>query len=412
MKTKKMVSFLVLAVMVFSLIFSCPVAASNTEYPDYEMLFSVSASSDTYNFGRGVTVTPNGSIYAIWEKDSQNVLVGFSKDGTPNGVELTMPSSYCGNLVSTSSNIVLGHSYSSEIYFYKPGAAQVGTARLNGGNTRALYVDGNGNLYQISTIVPSSGTKRKTVIYKYSSSKINKIASGSTIHYDKMYTLNYKAPASDGNCYPTGFAVDSDNVAYIADCGASDGYSGSVNGIIKYNLTTGKATSLFFSSNKTSYLQWIRGVAIDAVGNVAVLSRNSNTIALFKPGSTTATLAGFKGWVDDISMDKSGHIYIASSGSESAGNYIGKFSLNNVRVTAITMPKTKSVKVGSSITLTAVIKPTNATNKLVTYSTSNQKIATVSASGKVKGIKAGKVTITATSKDGKLKAVCKITVKP
>ena len=73
----------------------------------------------------------------------------------------------------------------------------------------------------------------------------------------------------------------------------------------------------------------------------------------------------------------------------------------NVSVKSLKISGSKSVTVGSTITLKAVFTPTDASNKKVTWKSSNSKIATVDANGRVKGIAPGKVTITACSQENK-----------
>lgn len=77
-------------------------------------------------------------------------------------------------------------------------------------------------------------------------------------------------------------------------------------------------------------------------------------------------------------------------------------------LTAISLPATKKVREGNSITLTPTLTPSNAKTSL-TWSSSNDKIATVSQNGKVEGLKAGKTTITVKASNG-LSASCDVTV--
>lgn len=78
-------------------------------------------------------------------------------------------------------------------------------------------------------------------------------------------------------------------------------------------------------------------------------------------------------------------------------------------VTGVTLPSTREVKVGSSVTLTPTISPSNATNKNVTWSSSKPAVASVS-SGVVKGLTEGTTDITVKTEDGGFTAKCTVTV--
>lgn len=82
----------------------------------------------------------------------------------------------------------------------------------------------------------------------------------------------------------------------------------------------------------------------------------------------------------------------------------------NVAVVSISLPSTKTVELGKTITLQPTFNPTNATNKIVTWDSSDKTVATVDNAGKVTPKKVGSTIITVTTQDGNKKATCTVTV--
>ena len=82
----------------------------------------------------------------------------------------------------------------------------------------------------------------------------------------------------------------------------------------------------------------------------------------------------------------------------------------DVALEGISLPKTKTVEIGKTLTLTVTFNPTTATNKIVTWSSSDESVATVDNNGKITPKKVGSTIITVTSQDGSKKATCTVTV--
>lgn len=82
----------------------------------------------------------------------------------------------------------------------------------------------------------------------------------------------------------------------------------------------------------------------------------------------------------------------------------------DVALEGISLPKTKTVELGKTLTLTVTFNPTTATNKIVTWSSSDESVATVDNNGKITPRKVGSTIITVTSQDGSKKATCTVTV--
>lgn len=83
---------------------------------------------------------------------------------------------------------------------------------------------------------------------------------------------------------------------------------------------------------------------------------------------------------------------------------------NFLMITKITIPKSKTLKVGDTFVIKPEIIPKKATEEY-TYSSSNSKVAKVTSSGKVIALKKGTARITLLTEDGKLKRFCRITVQ-
>lgn len=357
---------------------------------------------------RGVTVLPDGSIYAI---NSSGRVLGFSSNGSSNSFNMALPSSYCGNLCSAPDGTVFAHTYQDGgIYIFKPRTNGYKTVYA-GSNCQCLATDSNGYLYSVNSAGTSAKGKKATVIYKAKISDVLALAAGSTIKWEKTYQPGYAPLASDENCYPQAIDVDSAGNIYIADKGSSNGHDVSVSGIYKYNMNTGKVSTLLFSSGNVVHMEWLYSIAADDFGNVAVVSRNGHCVAIFRNGSTVADdIVAIPGYVEDIDYDVNGDLYCnayAKSGEEG----IYKIAMNNVPLTGISLSAaTKTVKVGNTATLGVTCTPSTATNKTMLFSSSNTKVATVSAKGVITGKAAGSAVITVKSMQGAFKATCKVTV--
>lgn len=81
-----------------------------------------------------------------------------------------------------------------------------------------------------------------------------------------------------------------------------------------------------------------------------------------------------------------------------------------IALDSISLPKTRTIEMGKTLTLTPTFNPTTTTNKIVTWSSSDTSVATVDNNGKVTPKKVGATIITVTSQDGKKKASCTVTV--
>lgn len=105
-------------------------------------------------------------------------------------------------------------------------------------------------------------------------------------------------------------------------------------------------------------------------------------------------------------------IYLAGNNVRNAYGYILVDNLENeIALTSISLPSTKEVELGKTLTLTPTFNPSNTTDKTVTWTSSDESVATVNNSGVVTPKKVGSTIITVTSKQGKKTARCTVTVK-
>ncbi|MBR1484417.1 MAG: Ig-like domain-containing protein, partial [Prevotella sp.] len=85
-----------------------------------------------------------------------------------------------------------------------------------------------------------------------------------------------------------------------------------------------------------------------------------------------------------------------------------KVTVNNLSPTAVALPNTATVAIGSSIALKPEFTPSNALAEL-TWSSDDESIAVVSNNGVVTGKKKGQTFINVETDNGKT-AYCKLTV--
>lgn len=104
-------------------------------------------------------------------------------------------------------------------------------------------------------------------------------------------------------------------------------------------------------------------------------------------------------------------IYLAGNNINNLYGYILVDNLQpEIALDSISLPKTREVELGKTLTLTPTFSPENTTNKIVTWTSSDESVATIDNGGKITTKKIGSTIITVTSKDGNKKATCTVTV--
>lgn len=104
-------------------------------------------------------------------------------------------------------------------------------------------------------------------------------------------------------------------------------------------------------------------------------------------------------------------IYLAGNSIRNLYGYILVDNLQpEIALDSISLPQTKEVELGKTLTLTPTFSPATTTNKIVKWSSSDETVATVDNAGKITPKKIGSTIITVTSQDGNKRATCTVTV--
>lgn len=143
-------------------------------------------------------------------------------------------------------------------------------------------------------------------------------------------------------------------------------------------------------------------------------SSNWNTWGYWN-GHGDSTTSGFGYTQKSINTPDEGlyymWIYLAGDNIRNLYGYILVDNLQpEIALDSISLPKTKEVELGKTLTLTPTFSPENTTNKIITWSSSDESVATIDNGGKIEPKKIGSTIITATSQDGNKKATCTVTV--
>ena len=374
----------------------------------YEPVHVITAGGSSSGF-ESVAVTPSGDIYTL---SSSGNVTGYTPSGAVNGFTVNLPSAYCGNICSSSQGILFSYNSkydaNKELFIINPTVQGSYKKVYAPTSISGLAADPNGNLYCVSKV------DGETTIYRAKAADVAALENGADLTWSKSWQPSYTAPSSDGKYYPQAIAADGEGNIYIVDKGSSAGSDCSVSGIFKFNINTGDVSTMLFSSNNTVHMTWVYGVTADTYGNVAVIARNSNSIAVFRCDSIVADFfVSVKGYGEGIASDPNGKLYYPTYGmADNSKNGLYRVDLINVAVTDASLtPTSKTIKVGGSFTLSGSVLPADASNPHVTYTTSDSSVATVSSTGKVTGKKPGTATITMKTVQGGITRTCSVTVE-
>ena len=115
-------------------------------------------------------------------------------------------------------------------------------------------------------------------------------------------------------------------------------------------------------------------------------------------------------WFGDKWMTASQRLKDSAWGDFRIKAFTKNGSAGPVAVKGVSLPKSRSVKAGSTFTLTPTINPSYATDKSVTWNSTNDSVASVDVNGTVTAVGTGMADITVTTVDGGFTDTCRVTV--
>ena len=134
---------------------------------------------------------------------------------------------------------------------------------------------------------------------------------------------------------------------------------------------------------------------------------NATTSITWKSDDTSIATVSSTGYVTGV---KVGTTKVRATTSNGKTDYCNvTVEENTIEPTSISLPSSKTVKVGESFTMSYTLNPSNATTTL-TWTSDDKTIATVSSSGVVTGVKAGSTYINVKTANGKTD-YCRVTVE-
>lgn len=134
---------------------------------------------------------------------------------------------------------------------------------------------------------------------------------------------------------------------------------------------------------------------------------NATTSITWKSDDTSIATVSSTGYVTGV---KAGTTKVRATTSNGKTDYCNvTVEENTIEPTSISLPSSKTVKVGESFTMSYTLNPSNATTTL-TWTSDDKTIATVSSSGVVTGVKAGSTYINVKTANGKTD-YCRVTVE-
>lgn len=122
--------------------------------------------------------------------------------------------------------------------------------------------------------------------------------------------------------------------------------------------------------------------------------------------TSVATVASGTG---TVTARRAGTATITATSGSHAATFTVKVVAKAVNARKIALPASRSLTVGSGVSLTAKLHPSTATNT-ITWKSGKPAVARVDRAGRVSGLRKGKTTITVKTSNGKT-AKCVVTVK-
>ncbi len=206
-------------------------------------------------------------------------------------------------------------------------------------SSKDVNITGGGRPGGASYCVEGASSQNPTVVYYISNKQKSPTLGTCAIVKDKVVSTNdtvdiWSVPTV-GVGRSTGLAVDSAGFIYLAN-----GASYSNNLILKVDPVT-KAASAFAGNGTSGYTNGApstaqfrapSGIVRDSAGNFFVSDVNNNAIRKITPAGVVSTI-GFVHQANDVTIDKEGNLYVASSNSSvcdavnpSSGHKISKMT--------------------------------------------------------------------------------------
>ena len=207
------------------------------------------------------------------------------------------------------------------------------------------------------------------------------------------------------------------------------------NGKMLYNGDSYITMNLWHNSNSTAYYQFEKITDTDVISQYRTIKASNGDFNQLQSALKTEVpdndnWTSWDHWYIDLShypygakgytqSEVSGPgeglyymwIWINGNNVKDAYGYILVDNLDDeIALDSISLPQTKEVKLGETLTLTPTFNPVNTTNKSVTWKSSDETVATVDANGKITPVKLGSTIITVTSEDESKNATCTVTV--
>lgn len=231
--------------------------------------------------------------------------------------------------------------------------------------------------------------------YVYAGTKVTLTASieGSDIYY----TLDGTTPSASSKKY-TSAGITINESCTLKAIAMKSGYKNSSVLTRNYKLKV-DANSISIPSTKTIY------VADSEQLNYTLQPSNSTSTVTWKSDNTSIATVSSSGLVKGIAEGKT-TIRATTDNGKTASCEV---TVKKVEATSISLPSSKTVYIGETVTLTYTMSPSNAMSS-VTWKSADTSIATVSSSGVVTGKKEGSTNITVTTDNGK-SASCRVSVE-
>lgn len=195
-------------------------------------------------------------------------------------------------------------------------------------------------------------------------------------------------PQANGTCVITATTTDNSNISVSCKIRVAPRATGVSLDSDALGLKTGQTCNLTATvkttanSTYTGYVEWI--------------SDNPKVASVSESGKVTANYPGIAK-IKAITLDGTEKVAVCTVSVVQP-------------VEGISISETKTLGIGSTITLKPTFKPTYATNQKVTWSSGNTSVATVDSNGVVTGKSVGTCTITVKTADGGYTSKCTVSV--